>query len=198
MHSDQTKRNIYLVRHGLPDFPSAGSYCLGSADFGLAPPGRLQACLLGEALKAKKLKVFTSPLGRAYDTAAFLSDKPIVVDGLREIHTGDWDGLCFDEIKVRWPELYEARKDNVFLSIPGSEPWEAAQARFAEAVDSILQSSEGDIVIVSHTTVIQSFICHVMLSKEYREFKYRQGYGSYYLLSMSLVSSTGSTIVSPL
>ena len=103
MHSHRMTRHIYLVRHGLPHFPGEGSWCLGTADFGLSTLGRLQACQLGEALKGKELNVFSSPLGRAYGTAQFLSDKPIVLDQLREMHTGDWDGLCFEEIKKRWP-----------------------------------------------------------------------------------------------
>ena len=177
-------RHIYLVRHGLPQFPGEGSWCLGTADFGLSPLGRLQACLLGEVLKEKELNVFSSPLGRAYGTALFLSDKPIVLDGLREMHAGEWDGLSFDEIKKRWPELYAARKDNMFLPLPNSEDWKAAQARFAEAIDSALEFCDGDIVIVAHTTVILSFICQVMGDDKYREFKWRQGYGSYYLLTL--------------
>ncbi len=177
-------RHIYLVRHGLPHFPGEGGWCLGTADFGLSPLGRLQACQLGEALKGKKLNVFTSPLGRAYGTALFLSDAPVVMDELREMHAGDWDGLSFAEIKLRWPQLYEARKDNMLLPIPNSEDWKAAQARFVKAIDRALESCDGDIVIVAHTTVILSFICHVMGDEKYREFKWRQGYGSYYLINL--------------
>lgn len=183
MHSNSMTRHIYLVRHGLPQFPGEGSWCLGTADFGLSPLGRLQACQLGEALKGKKLNVFTSPLGRAYGTALFLADAPVVMDGLREMHAGDWDGLCFDEIKKRWPELYEARKGNMFLPIPNSEDWKTVQERFVSAVDRALESCDGDIVIVAHTTVILSFICRVMGDEKYREFKWRQGYGSYYLVT---------------
>lgn len=184
MHSHTMTRHIYLVRHGQPHFPGEGTYCLGTADFGLSPLGRLQACCLGEALKGKKVNVFTSPLGRAYSTALFLADVPGVMDELREMHAGDWDGLSFAEIKLRWPELYEARKDNMFLPIPNSEDWQSAQSRFVKAVELALESCDSDIAIVAHTTVILSYICYAMGDEKYREFKWRQAYGSYYLISL--------------
>lgn len=177
-------RKIYLVRHGQPHFPNGEGYCLGSADFPLSTLGRLQACQMGHALGGENLSVFTSPLKRAYDTAGFLSPSPTVIADLQEMHAGDWDGLSFREIREKWPELFEARAENTDLPIPGSEDWEKGQARFIKAVDEALSQSEGDIAIVAHTTVILSFICHIMGSSEYKAFRYRQAYGGYYLVTL--------------
>ena len=177
-------RKIYLVRHGQPYFPGGERHCLGSADFPLAPLGRLQACLLGHELGAEKLTVFSSPLTRAYDTACAISAAPIVIDGLREMHAGDWDGLSFREIKQRWPGLFEARAENKELTIPGCEDWHEGQRRFLDAVNEALDMCEGDIAIVAHTTVILSLICHVMGSEEYKAFSYRQNCGSWYMLEL--------------
>ena len=177
-------RKIYLIRHGQPQFPGGGKYCIGSADFPLDTLGRLQACQTGYALREEKLSVFTSPLARAYDTARFIAPSPAVIDELREMDAGSWDGLSFDEIQKKWPELYHARAKNTNLPLPGAEDWEAGQARFIAAVKEALSRSEGDIAIVAHTTVILSYICHIMGSREYNSFDYRQDYGGYYLVML--------------
>lgn len=176
-------RSLYLVRHGEPFFPDGERYCLGSADFPLSALGRLQACQLGETLKREKLTVFTSPLKRAYDTALALSSTPTVIDDLREMHAGEWDGLSFRVIKERWPELFEARGKNLNLPPPGSENWHDGQRRFVKAVKKALDESEGNIAVVAHTTVILSFICHVMADEKYKNFEWRQDYGSCYILT---------------
>ena len=181
-------RKIYLVRHGQPFFPGRERCCLGSADFPLSTLGRLQACLLVKAFEGKKVTVFSSPLSRAYDTACAISPTPVVLDELREMHAGDWDGLSFREIKERWPGLFEARAYDKELLIPGSEDWHEGQRRFLAGVKKAIDSSEGDIVIVAHTTVILSLICHVMGSEEFRDFKYRQGCGSWYMLEENVGS----------
>lgn len=177
-------RRIYLIRHGQPFFPNGEGYCIGSTDFPLSPLGKLQACVLGHALKGEKLTVFSSPLTRAYDTASFISPAPVVLEELREMHAGDWDGLSFREISQRWPELFEARAYNKELSIPGCEDWYEGQRRFMEGVEKALSMCEGDIAIVAHTTVILSLICHVMGSEEYKDFSYRQSCGSWYMMEL--------------
>ena len=40
-------REIYLIRHGMPDFPGGARMCLGRTDLPLGLRGRLQAALLG-------------------------------------------------------------------------------------------------------------------------------------------------------
>lgn len=72
-------RSVYLIRHGHPDFPIASRICLGQTDTPLGPLGQLQGVLLARAFAQTALTaVYTSPLRRAYDTARYLSDKPIV------------------------------------------------------------------------------------------------------------------------
>ena len=43
-------REIYLIRHGMPDFPGGARMCLGRTDLPLGLRGRLQAALLGAEL----------------------------------------------------------------------------------------------------------------------------------------------------
>lgn len=152
-------RRIYLIRHGHPDFPLGSRICLGQTDTPLGPLGRLQGVLLAQHLADVPLAaVYTSPLARARETARFLSADAIVVPGLAERATGLWDGRSFEEIARRWPEEYAARGDDPTLTMPGGEDLAAAGARFADAIAAILAETQGDIAIVAHKGVIETFL----------------------------------------
>jgi len=175
-------RKIYLIRHGLPHFPKDEGYCIGTADFPLSEEGHAQAARLAQSLENERLTVFTSPLKRACDTAKALCPQPIVIEELCEMHAGDWDGLSFSEIKKRWPELFEARATDLNLALPNAEDWNPGRERFYKGVMKALSTSEGDIAIVAHTTVILSFLCSITGDEKYRGFEWRQDYASYYLV----------------
>ena len=175
-------RRVYLIRHGRPELPGDGHVCLGTTDLPLSPLGRLQACLTGEALRGQTLTVFASPLSRAYETARFLAPEPIVLPGLREYHTGDWDGLSFSEIRERWPELYAARGDDPAIPIPNAEDYGAGQRRFLDAVRETLAQSKGNIAVVAHAGVMGALLSALLGSREYDDHKYRPPYGGWYVL----------------
>lgn len=156
-------RKLYLIRHARPDMPLDRRMCLGSTDIPLGTPGKLQSVLLGEHMADRPVAaVFCSDLSRAVQTAQYLAVEPVALSGLREMDAGDWDGLYFDEIRLRWPEIYEQRGIDPGLPIPGSEPAEAGQARFSKTVMDILERQDGDIAIVAHATVIRSFLSLVL------------------------------------
>ena len=114
-------RKIYLIRHCLAKCPGGKRICLGQTDVPLGKEGRLQAVELKKCFKSiPYTAVFTSPLLRAYETAVYLGD-PVVINSLKEAGAGDWDGLSFDEITEKWPELYEARGKDPNIPIPGAE-----------------------------------------------------------------------------
>ena len=98
-------RNLYLVRHGKPQYPDEHSYCVGQTDFSLSMLGHLQAVLLNEELSDKISGVYCSPLLRAVETAGHMAPElpHIIVSDLSERNLGEWDGLSFDEIRQRWP-----------------------------------------------------------------------------------------------
>ena len=99
-------RRIFLVRHGKPDMPQGERRYIGRTDVKLGILGKLQAVLLSTVPGIKTARaVFCSPLSRSRETAQFLCPEPVAVDGLAEMSAGEWDGLPFDEVKERWPEL---------------------------------------------------------------------------------------------
>ena len=129
--------------------------CLGRTDLPLDTLGRLQAALLGVSLRPAAL--YSSPLVRARETARPMGEAKIL-PGLTERFAGDWDGLCFDEIRSRWPELYAARGEDPSLPMPGAEPDSAALARFSAALEAILRETPRGAAAVSHAGVIGLYL----------------------------------------
>lgn len=173
-------RSIYLIRHGHPDFPIGSRICLGQTDTPLGPLGQLQGVLLKRAFATIPLTgVYTSPLRRAYDTACFISEAPIINADLTERATGLWDGLSFDDIARRWPKEYAQRGDNPELTMPEGENLAQARARFASALSEILQVSTGDLAIVAHKGVIEAFVQSIANSSRLPKLPY----GAYWQLS---------------
>lgn len=175
-------RRIYLIRHGKPDFPDDRQRCIGRTDTPLGTLGRLQAVLLGkEAEKWELGGVFSSPLSRARQTAEYLPLRAEIVDGITELDAGIWDGLYFDDIRARWPELYERRVDPE-VAIPGQEPYGDAQKRFMEAFYEIANDTSGNIAITAHTTVFALALCRFTGRPVYELRSFRLPYGSYSVL----------------
>ena len=54
-------RNLYLIRHGKPQYPDEHSYCIGQTDFSLSMLGHLQSVLPHGELDDKIL-LFTAVL----------------------------------------------------------------------------------------------------------------------------------------
>ena len=90
-------RDIYLIRHGMPDFPGGARMCLGRTDLPLGLRGRLQAALLGAEFAPRGItECFCSALSRSRQTAELMGfASPVIVPGLEEMDAGDWDGLSF-------------------------------------------------------------------------------------------------------
>ena len=161
-------RQIYLIRHAHPDFPLGAHMCLGRTDTPLGPLGRMQAVLLGEELRKKHLKVFSSPLTRCRETAAPLGGEAEIVPALAEQDMGPWDGLTFDEIKERWPELFARRSAEPLLVPPGAETLATVQRRVLPALYECLARSDGDLAVVAHASVDQAIlakVCNVKLEE---------------------------------
>jgi putative nucleotidyltransferase with HDIG domain len=149
-------RTLYLIRHGHPDIPLGERWCLGRTDLPLAPIGRMQAALLPFCTELRDKPVYSSYLTRALETAYPLCPEPLIRDGLEEQDLGEWDGLPFSEIMVRWPELYAAREKNPDLWPESAENTESVRRRMHAAVLRCLEETEGDLVIVSHKSAIAS------------------------------------------
>ena len=180
---DFLMRDLYLIRHGKPQYPDEHSYCIGQTDLPLSMLGHLQAVLLHEELSDKISAIYCSPLSRAVDTASHIAPAlpHLTVSELSERNLGSWDGLSFDKIRQKWPAIYEARGKNPECPIPGAETPLASGTRFSQAISRILHSSDSNIAVVAHTDVISFYLW--MLYPEISDIqKFRLPCGSYYHL----------------
>ena len=148
---------VYLIRHGLPDFPGGKRMCIGSTDLPMGQEGLVQAAEMAKKVPAVTAG-FSSPLTRAVQTAGAIGLPVTVLENLRELDAGAWDGLTFEEIQVRYPDLYAARGNDQTLPLPGAEDHGSGLARFTVAMEEAAQAARGDLAVVAHGGVIGLFL----------------------------------------
>ena len=160
-------RRLLLARHG-QSVSNAIRRFQGAQDVALSPLGMRQAEALGQAVSGRAIAhVYVSPFERARDTAAIalagLGLPLTVVDDLRELSLGEWEGCTVEEIRTRPGDPY-ARwvRDPVQCPPPGGEPLADVQARVLRAVERITAAHpNGDeVLIVSHGGVISALLAH--------------------------------------
>jgi broad specificity phosphatase PhoE len=168
METQQMTTTILLVRHGQTDSNVTGFY-MGWFDENLNEAGYTQAHRLSSRLAGLPIaSVYTSPLRRAYITAAILAKPhkldPKVLDDLSEIQLGDWQGLYADEIKRRWPELWrQSRIDPSGLTMPNGESFRQVTERAVRAFETVVGSNRGEqAVIVTHDAIVRVLVAHVL------------------------------------
>ena len=150
-------KKVYLIRHGLPDFPGGKGMCIGTTDIPMGEKGLAQATEMAKILPPVTA-VFSSPLTRAVQTAQAIGMSVTILDDLREMYAGEWDGLTFDEIRQRYPELYAARFHDLTIPLPGAEDHTEGLARFSAAMETAAQASPGDFAVVAHGGIIAQFL----------------------------------------
>lgn len=137
---------VLLVRHGQTKSNVTGFY-MGWSDEDLNDVGYTQVRCLSSRLAGLPIaSVYTSPLRRAYNTAAILAEphqlKLKVFDELTEIQLGDWQGLHIDETKRKWPELWQqSRIDPSELTMPNGESYRQVSERAIQAFERKLKKS---------------------------------------------------------
>ena len=150
-------KKVYLIRHGLPDFPDGKKMCIGTTDIPMGETGLAQAAQMARMLPPVTA-VFSSPLTRAVQTAQAIGMPVTVLDGLREMYAGQWDGLTFDEIRQRYPELYAARFHDLTIPLPGAEDHAEGLFRFKVAMEEAAKQSPGDFAVVAHGGILAQFL----------------------------------------
>lgn len=132
---------LFLVRHGDAHAGLRGLIAGPTGCRGLTDLGREQAARLRDSLAGRRLDVdaiVTSELPRAIQTAEIVAP-PLGISAmprhcdLCEVHTGDADGLHWDEYHERFGSFDMAREpDRVFA--PGGDSWNSFHARVDRAM----------------------------------------------------------------
>jgi broad specificity phosphatase PhoE len=156
---------LICVRHGRTAW-NAGRRFQGQTDIPLDDEGLAQAQALATHLRDERFDLaFASDLIRARTTAETIcATHDITIEltpELREMHFGQWEGLTWDEIVARWPELdAKNEKAPMYYTAEGGESWDALCAR----VDAFLRATTARMapadraLIVSHAGVMHGIV----------------------------------------
>ena len=140
---------IILVRHGYSVANSKGIFA-GHTDVELSQTGVLQAELVCDYVNQnfKVDAVYSSDLQRAFKTvegiASFNNMQVIPTKEFREIFAGDWEGITFDDIKLKFPNEYETWiKNTGFARCNNGESMQELQTRAYTKLLDIAKQNDG-------------------------------------------------------
>jgi broad specificity phosphatase PhoE len=163
------RQELFLIRHGQSTANESGIW-QGQMDFPLSEEGRSQARSVGRVLSGTRFEgLYSSPLGRAHETAEIIAretsfpDGVVAIEGLTERRGGSLEGTTSVERQARDPDLVEK-----VLSLPEEERWALVGAetdseileRFERAISDIRARHVpgARLVIVSHGGVMRAFL----------------------------------------
>jgi len=159
---------LLLVRHGETG-ANAGRRFSGSGDVPLNERGREQAEALRKALLAEEIhRIHCSDLIRARDTAGAIAEgRPIEIiptPNLRELDFGEWEGMTYEEIRRRDPEIlgrWEA--DPALVAPPGGESLDGLDRRVGTFMAGLPDLRGGQTaLVVGHAGSIRMLLCRVL------------------------------------
>ncbi len=159
---------LILARHGQTEWNTLFRV-QGRTDIPLNDVGRAQAQALAERLDCMKIEaVYASPLGRAQESARFITERqtcPLIVDErLIERDFGAWEGAIMPELSKTQPALWDVWvKAPSLCEIPGAETVQAVYTRSMDFAKEILaRHKDGNIVMISHANPVKLILCHYL------------------------------------
>lgn len=189
------ERLLYLARHGEHELADGPRRYIGQLDVPLSAEGARQAGGLGRMLtRAELTAIFCSDLQRARRTAEIVAQRrcaagqpalqPQARADLREISLGAWEGLTQDEVRRRYPGEFQARGENLAgYRPPGGESFAECGRRVLTALEAILASTQGNVLVVAHAGVNLTLFCHWLGMPLQNLFRIRQDYGCLNLIA---------------
>lgn len=164
----EEKLNIYFVRHGETEW-NKEKKIQGELDSPLTQKGIEDTNKLKEILSDIDFTaVFTSELGRAYETGKILNINNIELQKKKEFNEnnfGLWQGMKKVDIFLKYPKQAHAYFHNIKeyrSSDIKAESLENALKRFQAGINEILDIYEkGNVLVVSHGTILKLFFNNI-------------------------------------
>ncbi|MGC8787600.1 MAG: histidine phosphatase family protein [Anaerolineae bacterium] len=160
---------IILVRHGQTAWNQT-ERIRGQVDIPLDEVGLAQAEATATRVadEWEPAAIYSSPLLRAVQTAQAIARKcnldVQIVEGMNDMNFGQWQGVPYDEVERRWPELVHAwlRAPHT-VTFPDGENLAIVRQRAMAALNQLIERHPNDeIVIVAHTVVNRVLLCAVL------------------------------------
>jgi broad specificity phosphatase PhoE/ribonuclease HI len=159
-----TPTRLLLLRHGQTELSVQRRYS-GRGNPALTDLGRQQADAAADYIASRGgiAAVVTSPLQRAYDTAATVAKAlgldVSVDDELIETDFGAWEGLTFAEAAERDPDLHRNWLRDTTIAPPDGESFSSVQERVRRVSERIIGEYGGaTVLVVSHVTPIKTVL----------------------------------------
>jgi alpha-ribazole phosphatase len=159
---------LLLVRHGSTEF-NTGRRFMGYSDIDLNTVGYTQAEKLRDYLADEKIDaVYSSDLKRTLVTAEIISSDRrldiVTCPELREVNYGTCEGLTFQEIGNRYPDVAEKCINfTVKLEFPEGETFEEFIERTCQFLSMLYNHEPSEtILVVSHNGPLKVLVCHLL------------------------------------
>lgn len=159
---------LLLIRHGETLWNKEEIF-RGQVEVPLNETGIDQAKHIAKLLqKAPIDAVYSSPLGRALETARLIAEPHGLIvlsePGLTDLDYGSWQGLSHQQVKEQYPELYQ-----VWLTAPQKLRFEHGESLAdvrSRALDTVNRLAvlhhNHNVVAVSHRVVIKLLVCAIL------------------------------------
>jgi broad specificity phosphatase PhoE len=149
-------QQLILVRHGETVHNVAG-IAQGWNDSALSERGERQVRALAERLKeAGVTAIYSSPLGRALATANVVAEATnlpvMVLDELREMSYGTWEGRSFMDVRSADEEAYQRWINDAEAPCPEGESHADVRRRLERAFATMTTARP---VVITHGTAIR-------------------------------------------
>ena len=159
---------VIAIRHGETEWNAAGRE-QGQLDSPLTARGLKQAeAIAGRLRRVSFSALYSSDLGRALHTAEIVAratGATIESDaGLRERHTGIFQGLTKEQMAAQYPSEYSAyRADPYAYQVPGGESGQQRTERSVGVMNALAdRHADETIVAITHGGFLIGFFEHVL------------------------------------
>ena len=176
---------LLLVRHGETEWNRQKRF-QGQIDVPLNPTGEVQAATAAEFLRHIPIQLaISSPMLRPKQTAIAIlaahDNTPLeLLDDLKEISHGLWEGKLESEIEAEFPgELQKWQKTPEVVQMPEGENLDRVWQRVAVAWQEIIRRTPPDqtILVVAHDAVNKALLCQLFDLSPASFWAFKQGNG---------------------
>lgn len=168
----RTVKNLFLVRHGETHYNLEDRI---GGDSELTEKGARQAQALADYFSTWRIPIiFRSNLKRTLQTAAPIAEKQehcsiIALPEFNEIDAGICEGMTYQEINTKRPEIARARKGNKYHYIyPAGEGYVSMERRIHRGIQKVLYLNNYDdnIMIVGHQAVNRMILSYFVFRQQ--------------------------------
>lgn len=164
--------NLFLLRHTQSFFNLEDR--LGG-DAQLTPKGIQDAHKIAQYFAQKRLPlIFTSTLKRTIQMAKIIQQyqnncRIISFDDFNEINAGIAEGMSYEEIRKKMPEIDQARKHNKYYYVyPNGEGYVSMENRIERGIKKVIYLSKhiDNIMIIGHRAVNRMILSYFVYKRQ--------------------------------